>query len=331
VSAATDGALLPRTRFSVDGLAVGITLERVGPRQGPPVLLVPGLGATPAPFSLHPRCSLAAALQAAGRTTWTVDFGLTWRGQGQDLRAVLHALEVALAELRRHAGVDLDEVDVVGHSMGGILMLALLADGVPLRRGVALASGLDYRLGSSPLPRLLSLSPKGLSPLRLPDLGGGLPLKGLARLGGRVFGRGLKLPIERDQFHPGTTDPDTLRAAVRAGVRDIPWALLLDLADLFTEKGLVLGVGGYPLRAAAARIRRPVLMVAARQDRQCPVESVRDAARRIPGARLLEVGGDGAPGEGYGHLDLMTGARAPEEVFAPICRFLADPDPLETP
>lgn len=324
VSAA--GALLPRTRLTVEGSTVGVTLERQGRDVGPPVLLVPGLGASPAPFWLHGRRSLVATLQAAGHTPWTVDFGLHWRGKGQGVHAVLHALEVALAELRRHAGVDLDEVGAVGHSLGGILLLALLADDVPLRRAVCLASGLDYRLGRSPLPRLLSLSPKGLRPLRLPDLGGGLPLRGLARVGAGAFGRGLKLPVERDQFHPGTTDAPTLRAAVRAGVRDIPWALLLDLADLFTERGPHVGQAGYPLRAAVGRIDRPVLFVAARQDRQCPLDSVRDAARRVPGAALVEVGGDGAPGEGYGHLDLLTGQRAPEEVFDPVVAFLDAPD-----
>lgn len=312
-------------RIEVRGGPVGLLLRRLGPPGGAPVLLVPGLGATPAAFSLPAGGALADRLRAAGRCPWTADFSVSWRGKGQDLAALLHILEQGLAELRRQAGVDLEEVDAVGHSMGGILLLALAADGVPLRRIVTLGSGVDYRLGSSPLPRLLRLGPKRLAPQRLPALPGGLPLRGLARVGAGAFGRGLGLPVERDQFHPGSTDPATARAAVKAGTRDMPWALLLDLAALFSEEGVRVGRGPNPLRVRIGGIQQPVLMVAARQDRQCPLASVRAAVASLPRGRLLEVGGAGGPGEGYGHLDLLTGRNAPQQVFAPLCAFLQAP------
>ena len=125
--------------------------------------------------------------------------------------------------------------------------------------------------------------------------------------------------MEKDQFHPGNTDPETLRRAVRDGVRDLPWALLFDLTGLFSEEGIQLGLQGYPLRAAVRQITQPVLMVGAAQDRQCPIESVRDAAQRVPGSQLIVLGA-GEPG--WGHLDLLTGGDAPERVFAPTCAFL---------
>ena len=65
----------------------------------------------------------------------------------------------------------------------------------------------------------------------------------------------------------------------------------------------------------------PVMLVAGRQDRQCPVDSVRDAADRIPGSLLLEVG-TAEPGLGYGHMDLLLGQRAATEVFPAILKFL---------
>lgn len=313
---------MPREEIHVEGKQVDVRLIRASPVVGEPVLLVPGLGANPLAFELHQERSLAATLHAHGRTPWLADFHVHWRSRDQDATALLHALEVALAELRRHTGLDLDHVDAIGHSLGGILLLALAVDGAPLRRLVTLASGLDYRLGRSPLPRALSLSPKGFAPLRLGARRGGLPLRRLATALSPMMGRGVALPVERDQFHPGATPGPIVRRMIAEGVRDMPLALLLDLADLFTEGGLRLGRTERPLKDAVAGIDVPVLMVAAQQDRQCPVAAVRDAAARIPGARLLEVGGDGP--RGYGHVDLMTATRAPVEVFAPILSFLRE-------
>lgn len=304
---------------------VQVQVEQVGPTRGAPVLLVPGLAASPLPFVTHGQRSLATSLQGAGRTPWTADFAVSWRGRDQGATALLLGLEQAVAELSRHTGAPVHEIDAVGHSLGGILLLGLLADGLPLRRVVTLASGLDYSLGPSPLPRLLSLAPKGTRPLRLPLPGGGLPTRSLARLGAPLFGRGLGLPVERDQFHPGTSDTATIRAVLSGGVRDLPWPLLFDLAELFTAEGLHLGVGGYPLRAAVSRIDQPVLLVGAQEDRQCPIESVRDAAARIPRGSLLELGAATPAATGYGHLDLLCGRRAPEHVFDPLVAFLCDP------
>lgn len=320
------GSTVPREEIHVEGRQVDVRLVRTAPIGGEPVVLVPGLGASPIVFELHEQRSLAATLHDHGRTPWLVDFHVHWRKRGQDAAALLHALEMALAELRRQTGYGLDHVDAIGHSLGGIMLLALAADGVPLRRLVTLASGLDYRLGRSPLPRALSLSPRGIGPLRIGARRGGLPTRQLASLAAPVMGRGLSLPIQRDQFHPGSTPGPIIRRMMRQGVRDMPLALLLDLADLFTEGGLRLGRDERPLKQAVADLPQPVLMIAARQDTQCPLASVRDAAARVPGARLLVVGGEGTTGGpvagGYGHVDLLTATLAPAEVFAPIVAFL---------
>ncbi len=162
-----------------------------------------------------------------------------------------------------------------------------------------------------------------LAPQRLPALPGGLPLRGMARVGAGAFGRGLGLPVERDQFHPGSTDPATARAAVKAGTRDMPWALLLDLAALFSEEGVRVGRGPI-LRVRIGGIQQPVLMAAARRTANARWPAC-VGRRRLPRGRLLEVGGAGGPGEGYGHLDLLTGRNAPQQVFAPLCAFLQAP------
>ncbi len=309
---------VPRETITVEGQDVDVTLTRIGPVQGRPTLLVPGLAATPAPFNLNERRPLTVALQDSGRSPWLADFEVSWRRPGQDAHALLHALEQALSELRRHTGADLDEVDAVGHSLGGILLLALAADGVPLRRVATMGTALDYRGGFGRLPDLLALAPDGLWARART---GGVPVSRLARFGAPLFGRSLTASLQTSQFHPGSTPGPVVREMMRLGVRDLPFALLADLAALLTEGGLRLGRSGRPLRDAVSDLSLPVLMIAGRQDSQCPVTQVRDAVRRIPGARLLEVGQPG-PGRGYSHVDLMTATRAPDEIFAPLVAFL---------
>jgi pimeloyl-ACP methyl ester carboxylesterase len=303
--------------------AVDVHLHRLGPQTDRDIVLVPGLGASPLPFWSRPGRSLAGDLRARGWTPWTVDFQVSWRGRGQRADTLLHALEVAVATLERREDGPRQPVDAIGHSLGGILLLAMAAEGLALRRIVTLGSGLDYRLGRSPLPRLLSLAPKGLPAVRLKLDRGGLPLTRLARLGAPLFGRGLGLPVEREQFHPGTTEGAVVRDVLRRGVRDLPLPLLLDLAALFSERGLHVGNKDLPIREAVSAITAPLLMVAGRQDRQCPVGSVRAAVTHIPSAQLLEVGATGA---GYGHVDLLTGRCADRDVFDPVLAFLAQPE-----
>ena len=294
----------------------------MGPRGQRDVLLVPGLGASPYAFGARPGRSLVGDLVDAGFTPWAIDFQVSWRARGQHADALLESLGEAIRLLFRRPDAPAGPPAAIGHSLGGMLLLGLASGGLALSHLVTLGAGLDFRLGRSPLPRLLSLAPKGLPVVPLRVERGGVPLRRLAKVGAPLFGRGAWLPVERDQFHPGSTEGAVVRAVVRDGVRDLPLPLLLDLSALFTERGLHVGDLDVPLKDAVRRISTPTLIVGALQDRQCPIAAVRDTAQRIPGARLLEVGGTGEPGEGYGHVDLMTGRKAPQDVFDPILAFL---------
>lgn len=308
--------------LSVREGAVHVHLHRLGPQRSRDVLLVPGLGASPRAFGARPGRSLVSDLADAGLTPWAVDFQVSWRARSQGADALLEGLAEGVAALSRRPDAPGASLAAVGHSLGGMLLLALAAGGSAFSHLVTLGAGLDFRLGRSPLPRLLSLAPRGLPVMRLRVDRGGLPLRRLARIGAPLFGRGARLPVERDQFHPGTTHGTVVRTVVRDGVRDLPLPLLLDLSALFTARGLELGVMSVPLKDAIRSIAVPTLVVGGVQDRQCPIGAVRDMASRIPGARLLEVGRSSMPGEGYGHVDLMTATRAPEDVFDPVLDFL---------
>ncbi len=309
-----------REEILVQADTVDLRLVRLRPVTGPPVVYVPGLGANPRSVDLVPSPNLAQALHESGRTPWVVDFRIGWRQGGMCSLSLLRALELALVELEGHSGHRAHRFGAIGHSLGGILLLGIATRGVRLHRLVTLGTGLDYRLGHVDLKHVLRFM-KVRGRLRRASQGlGGFPLKRPARLLASIFGRGVSLPLQVDQFHPGTTRGAVIRQFFREGVADLPLPLLLDLIGLFHEEGLKFGEGP-ALKDQVRQLDVPVMLVAGRQDRQCPVESVRDAADRIPGSVLLEVGAS-EPGLGYGHMDLLLGQRADTDVFRPLLQFL---------
>ena len=311
-------AVQERIDISTDRLEVHLC--RLGPEVGPPVLLVPGLGASPRVFQLQPDTPLTDLLRQRGRTPWAVDFHVRWRRRGQDSSALTGALEDAILELADRTGHSPRWMEGIGHSLGGMLLLSLACEGVPFRRLVMLGTGLDLSGSASHLRRVLGLLPfaRGMQALR--PRATGIPIRTVTRLASPLCGRVVSTPMERDQFHPGTTDGEVVRRFLRDAVRDLSIPLLMDLSELFTETGLTLGSGA-PIKEAVRQLDLPVLFVAGRQDRQMPLDAVRDAAGRVPGARLIEVGQNTA-GRGYGHLDLLCGRRAAHEVLLPVVDFL---------
>jgi pimeloyl-ACP methyl ester carboxylesterase len=309
-----------RERIDISTDRMEVHLCRLGPEVGPPALLVPGLGASPLIFELQPDRPLTELLRAGGRTPWAVDFHVNWRRRGQDSSALVGAVEDAIVELAALTGHPIERTVGIGHSLGGMLLLALACDGVPFEKLVMLGTGLDLREGASNLTRAIGLAPIGRAMQLLRPRATGVPIRGVARLTAPLSGRRIASPFERDQFFPGTTDGAVIRHFVREAVRDLSIPLLMDLAALFTEGGLHLGTDA-PLKEAVRSLDLPVLFVAARQDKQMPLAAVRDAADRVPGARLIEVGID-ERGRGYGHVDLLSGRDAAEEVLLPVVAFL---------
>ncbi len=307
-----------RIDISTDRLEVHLC--RLGPEVGPPVLLVPGLGASPLVFELQPQIPLTDLLRERGRTPWSVDFHVRWRRRGQDGSALVGALEDAILELAELTGHSPRWMEGVGHSLGGMLLLALACAGVPFSRLALLGTGLDLSGSASHLRRALGLLPLGRGLQLLRPRARGIPIRRVTRLAAPLCGRAVATPMERDQFAPGSTEGPVIRRFLRDAVRDLSIPLLMDLSALFTEPGLRFGAGP-AVKEAVRGLELPVLFVAGRQDRQMPLRSVRDAAARLPGARLVEVGEDGR-GRGYGHLDLLCGRRASDEVLLPVVDFL---------
>jgi len=286
---------------------------------------VPGLSAGPLGFSLAGQRSLAGCLLAAGRSPWLLDIQYSaWKRQAQDFDCALACLRSAVEFLEQRGECEAGKLDGIGHSLGGLLLLALAAGGTPLRSVATLASALDYRHGRSSWAPVRSLAALGraLQP-RAPRGLTGLPVELLGSLAAPLFGRRLPLPFEHLNFHPGSTDGPAIRKVVALGMRDLPLSLLLSLSGLLDDGGLIFGSPPAPLHERVAQLEIPVLLVAGLQDLQCSPEAVRAARDAIPGAQLLEVGAEEA-GQGFGHYDLLTGRRASEAVFGPLARWLGE-------
>jgi pimeloyl-ACP methyl ester carboxylesterase len=195
------------------------------------------------------------------------------RGHGEStLGGSGHALENLALDMRSVIeGLDLHDVVIVGHSMGGIAtqVFCLTYPDVARERvaGIVLLS----TLARSPLaatPRLASVStwladrlPDGAAALRARDLG-----LILARVG---FGQHPSAShIEATRQMILATSPATRRDAVAALAG-------LDLSDRLGEIGL------------------PTLVVCGTSDLITPVAEARRIARRIPGSQLVEVPGGG--------------------------------------
>jgi pimeloyl-ACP methyl ester carboxylesterase len=276
-----------------------------GPRT---VLYVPGLAAGPAPATLGGAGSLWASLHGAGFTPVLAAPVLSWRARGQGFADHVDALGALIAGLPA-------PVDLVGHSMGGLLSLAVAARGAPVRRIVTLGTGVDLHhhppIGLGGLGPALSTVGAGLRALP-----GALPVGALARaLAPQLARHGG--PIVDAQFAAGSTPPRIQAAFFRDGVVDLPFALLADLAGALGPRGLLLD--GQPLHAALGALRLPVLCVGASGDPQVPPGAVADLAARLPHGALVLLPGP------FAHLDLLTAPAATAALFPRLRAFLAEP------
>jgi lipase len=148
-------SILPQAKFSVPVVGGDLALFRYGPAHGKPLLAIHGVTSSNRAWQF-----LAAELVPRGFTLYAVD--LRGRGDSNELPGPfgfdVHALDV-LAVIDY---LGLESVDVIGHSMGAFVAVALLGtapervsrtvlvDGgipLPLPEGFSVAQILPYILG----------------------------------------------------------------------------------------------------------------------------------------------------------------------------------------
>lgn len=291
----------------------------------PPVILCPGYSCNRVFIDFDERYSLARFLACRGFDTWVLEL----RGHGYS--------EPAGEPRENWTFDDLVQLDVptavravralsgrrpvwIGHSMGGILMYAALGTDAALQESIAglvtLASPVAFPAIASPLLRGLSQLLVTLPvPQRLPQRGALVALWSVLSWSPGALDVGM---------NPANVDRWAFGEALRRCICSVPRSLLRQLAEWSLTGELRSCDYRLDYRANLSHITTPALIIAGTADRLATPEMVRFAYDRISSTQkqYREFGirhGDSAD---YGHVDLIFGRHAPEEVFSTIATWI---------
>ncbi len=297
-----------------------------------PVILQHGLGACSQQFDLPvPRGvrapSLARWLASRGYDVWVPDLrgvggsaspGASLRGRW-DWSFDDH-LDLDMPEILRFvlAQAGHEHVHWIGHSMGGILLLAWCArhGSSQIRSGTVLAGSLDYSGASSAYDLIRPLKRLGRLVMRVPS---GSAARIFAPLAGRFH-----TPVEASFYHSPNLAGEAARALIREAHHDVSGEILFQLASLFAKGGLTSLDGRVRYADRLEHITTPILFGVGDRDVQCAPEVVERTFRQVgsPPHALRKFGlahGDAQP---YGHFDLLCGRRSDTEVFPELLSWM---------
>ncbi|KAF8095094.1 hypothetical protein N665_0341s0020 [Sinapis alba] len=217
----------------------------------------------------------------------------------------------------------------IGHSMGGILLYAMLSRCAfegrePCLAAVAtLASSLDYTTSDSALKLLIPLADPAQA-LSVPVVPLGALLAAAYPLSSRppyVLSWLNDLISATDMMHP-----EQLEKLVLNNFCTIPAKLLIQLTTAFREGGLRDRSGEFYYKDHLSRTTIPVLALAGDRDLICPPVAVEDTVKLFP-ENLVTYKLLGEPdGPHYAHYDLVGGRLAVEQVYPCITEFLSHHD-----
>jgi pimeloyl-ACP methyl ester carboxylesterase len=312
-----------------------LAVHRYRPERDPtglPVILCHGLSANRYCFDLQGAPGLARYLRNRGWDVWVPELrgsGMSQRpGLGHsdapyswDFEDHLHQdLPAILAFVRERTGAP--SLHWVGHSMGGMLILAELAahDNSPFASAVTIGSPMEFsKVKSNEIRLMLQLKPL----LRLVPVS---PLGFLGRLGIPLVHQ-LRLGF----FHAPNVEPETARKMAALGVELLPSSKLWLTFARFVETERFASEDGEPYLANLSLSKAPILCLGGVVDALAPPESMilTDEAEGHSGERKRVIlGRSSGCVEDYGHVDLLVGRKVESEVFPLIHQWLTDHDPV---
>ncbi|PAN29048.1 hypothetical protein PAHAL_5G196900 [Panicum hallii] len=221
----------------------------------------------------------------------------------------------------------------IGHSMGGILLYAMVSkcgfEGAEpeLAAIVTLASSVDYTTSNSSLKMLLPLADPA-EMLRVPAI----PLGALLSTTYPISSRApYILSLLRSQISAKEMmDPELLSKLILNNFCTVPAKVLLQLTTAFRDGGLCNRNGTFFFKEHLHKIKVPVLALAGDEDLICPPEAVYETVKLIP-QHLVTYKVFGAPeGPHYAHYDLVGGRKAVHEVYPCIIEFLSQHDKVSS-
>lgn len=320
---------LHRTRTR-DGYKIAVWNYK-GTGRRTPVLLVHGLGANR--FDLdYPdeRYNVAWYLNDRGFDVWVVEL----RGAGASnhrlkkaLRGwtiddyVLHDIPAAFRLIEDETGED--QVHWVGHSLGGMLAYPTIATlEHRLRSAATIGAPAMQKLDHKRFEFVLPIADVVLK--AVPYFWGYKRALQLGSYGIRLTGPIVALYI----FTLENCDLGDLARVARVAMDDVPNGVQLQMLEWYREKRMTTHYGTVDPIAALERSRTPLLVIGGSHDRLTPIEDVRIAYDRsgAPSKELVIAGREHGFSENYGHIDLVFGRRARDEVFPRILDWFVKHD-----
>ncbi len=312
-------------------IAVHHWASRGAVRRGP-VLVVHGLATNRVNLHPDPSHSIVLQMAQAGFDVFVPEL----RGAGLSRAPNGERAEEYHWGFGEYTGLDMPAVirlvlertgasslHAVGHSMGGMLLYAhgtrrsdeirsLVTLGTPSLRNA------ELRRRERRLLRLaLKVMPESAA-LRVPILGligvaGSLPSLGAWFVDGTV--------VNSDNIETGVM----LKMAQEA-IDDVPFKLICDVAKrVFADDDYE---GPFEFEEQLYRVDCPALVMSGAVDGIAPPAAVERAALKLGGSqvRYREMGTRFGDCIDYGHIDLLVGKHAPQEVFPRIIEFLMEHD-----
>jgi len=313
-----DGWRLALHRYCLRDHAVGL-----------PVVLCHGLSANRYVFEIPGAPSLADFLRKNGRDVWVAEL----RGSGMSERPGFRHSDVPYSwdfedHLRHDVPAIIDcvltrtgasRVHWVGHSMGGLLILAHLAShsNSQVASAITLGSHTDFSSMDSGIFEPL---------LKLRWLLKRLPISPLPFLGKMFTPLAPWVPsLLLGTFNPNNIAPTAARKIVALAAEPVsPTELWLDFGR-FLETGVFGPENGTPYLTGLNRSNVPIFLMGGSKDRMAPPEAVNADCEEIEKCmerKHLILGKNSGFVEDYGHMDLLVGIRAMTEVFPSILAWL---------
>lgn len=319
-----------------------LALHRFAPKviaRNSPVLMVHGFAGNRLHFDLSQRYSLARAVCARGFDTYVLELrgaGLSCPPQHAHKRPLSWGLRdyaerdvpTAISAILEATGAQ--QLHGVGHSMGGMTLLAV---GVGAHSELAsitcIGTPLLGALGQSLTARdrrLMNFVAR-LTPAAVltPPGQRRVPLRLLLGAAGRMMPLTQRL-ADNLLYNVANCEPWVLTKLATQGINDIPVQLITEITSHVAAGASPFGP--YAYEAALHGLDTPVFAISGSVDRLAPPANVAAAIAQLkgPDVRYREMGKAQGDRCDYGHMDLLVGVNAPDEVYPQIVDCLLELD-----
>ena len=315
-----------------------LALHRYRPRaEGPgrgAVILCHGLLANRANHDLDDRRSLARHLSRRGFDAWILE--LRGSGFSRDPRGrrglsrvtfdhyVTRDIPAAIAMVCRETGAQ--EIQWVGHSMGGMLLYAYLSLHEDPRIGSAttIASPLDFNVVARRMRPALRMRPL----LRLGPVPIGWILRATLPFLRFSEAEAVNIGVLRENLTPRDLSEILVNVIDGFGAAGV----LAQFGE-WVEKGTFASRDGSVSYGSLAYLHCPLLVIAAEKDLLTPPASVTPAIDRAPSAeKVYRLFGRGSGDDrDFGHGDIVLSDAARERVYPVIADWLVRHAPKPIP